>query len=97
MISKSGNALVHVWPNESSSRRCFTGVELLTGDCSCLWLREHFERTNLFKIARLRQYRRLLRDIRRTNTREVCQHCGLPIKHGEGHHCEDAVGDRRVA
>lgn len=30
-------------------------------------------------------------------TREVCQNCGKPIKHGEDHHCDDAVGDRKAA
>jgi hypothetical protein len=32
-----------------------------------------------------------------TDTREVCPHCGKPIRHGEDHHCDDAVGDRRAA
>jgi len=34
---------------------------------------------------------------RAAQTREFCPHCGKPIHCGEDHHCEDAVGDRRVA
>lgn len=64
LISKSGSTLVHVWPNESSSRRCFTGVSLLDGDCSCLWLRGHFEAQNIFKSILMRRYRKSLKAAR---------------------------------
>lgn len=57
VVSKNGCDLVLVWPNESSSDRCFTGVNLFTGDCSCLWLRSAFDTENLFKQALIRKYR----------------------------------------
>jgi hypothetical protein len=60
LVSKNGNCIVYVWPNESSSTQCFTGVELLTADVSSLWLKSHFETCNLYKRQLLVQYRREL-------------------------------------
>lgn len=30
-------------------------------------------------------------------TQESFPHCGKPIKHGEDHHCEDAIADKKAA
>jgi hypothetical protein len=57
LVSKSGSTLVYVWPNESDKPACFTGVSLLSGDVSSLWLIGNFERCNLFKRELVAKYR----------------------------------------
>ena len=57
LVAKNGSVLVHVWPNESEGQRCFTGVSLLDGECSSMWLRSHFEQENVFRRPLLQQYR----------------------------------------
>jgi hypothetical protein len=63
-VAKNGSCIVHVWPNESNGE-CFSGVELLTSDVSCRWLRSAFETDNIFKRPLLRQYMQARRKARR--------------------------------
>jgi hypothetical protein len=66
MVNKSGDTLVYVWPDESDHARCFTGVSLLSGDCSTMWRIGAFEQHNIFKPALIQRYKTALRAQRRT-------------------------------
>lgn len=68
VVAKSGGTLVHVWPNESSDSRCFTGVDLFSGDCSVMWASSRFEHSSLFKGELLRLYRKALRASRKAQS-----------------------------
>lgn len=70
VVSRSGDLLVHVWPDEDNNARTFTGASLFDGDVSCLWLRSAFEPCNLFKPGLLRKYRELLKASRKQVSHE---------------------------
>jgi hypothetical protein len=65
VVSKDGEALIHVWPCEQNIAHCFTGVSLFSGDSSCMWLRSHFEADNIFKRPLLSRYRKTRRKLRK--------------------------------
>lgn len=64
-VSKDGLAIVYVWPLEygDDDKDCFNGVELITGEVSGLWERNHFEYNNIFKKSLIKKYKKLRKQL----------------------------------
>jgi hypothetical protein len=61
-VSKDGKYIVHVRGFDKSPIGAFSGLELLTGDLSCMWSIKHFEKDNFFKSQLISKYRKMHRE-----------------------------------